>query len=264
MEKLIKGGHLKQYVRSEGKSGETSQGPATVTPTTFVAPRVVINYIHGGPLDKEYNSKRKRQRLFQAASIQEQVSFIWPGLTSTSTRPIDWVITFPPVDSNRILQPHRDALILMLGISDFYVRRILVDPGSSIDLLQVSVIKQMGFSPLNMEKPGRILSGFNGASTTSLGDIVLPIQADPVTLNVQFSVIEDLSPFNAILGRAWLHGMKSIPSTYHQMVSYLTEDGQIDRYYSQLATQQCYQVEREAGSSSDNGPPPKSASLADQ
>ena len=93
---------------------------------------------------------------------------------------------------------------------------------------------------------------------------MLPIQASPVTLNVQFSVVEDLSPFNAILGRAWLHGMKSIPSTYHQMVSYLIEDGQIDLYYSQLATQQCYQVVQEAGSSSDNGPPPKSASLADQ
>ena len=53
-----------------------------------------------------------------------------------------------------------------------------------------------------------------------------------LTLNVQFSIVEDLSPFNAILGRTWFHDMKSIPSTYHQMVSYLTEDGQIDLYGS--------------------------------
>ena len=63
VEKIIKVGHLKQYVRSEGQSGKTSQGPSTTTPTTFVPPRVVINYIHGGPLDEEYNSKRKRQML---------------------------------------------------------------------------------------------------------------------------------------------------------------------------------------------------------
>ena len=113
----------------------------------------------------------------------------------------------------------------MLGISDFYVRRILVDLDSSINLLQVSMIKQMGFSSSNLENPRRILSGFNGASTTSLGDIVLLVQAGPVTLNVQFSVVEDLSPFNAILGRTWLHDMKTIPSTYHQMVSYLTKNG---------------------------------------
>ena len=90
----------------------------------------------------------------------------------------------------------------------------------------------MGFVPTNLENPGRILLGFNGASTTSLGDIVLPVQVCLVTLNVQFSVVKDLSPFNAILGCAWLHGMKVIPSTYHQMVSYLTEDGQINLYGS--------------------------------
>lgn len=64
---------------------------------------------------------------------------------------------------------------------------------------------------------------------------MLPIQAGPVTLNVQVSIVEDLFPFNAISGRTWLHGMKAIPYTYHQMVSYLTEHGQIDLYGSQLA-----------------------------
>ena len=131
---------------------------------------------------------------------------------------------FTLVDPIRILQPHRDALILTLGIDDFDVRWILVDPGSLVDLLQVSVIKQMGFMPSSLENPGLILSGFNGASTTSFGDVVLPIQVGPVTLNMQFSVVEDLSPFNAILGRTWLHNMKAIPSMYHQMVSFLTKD----------------------------------------
>lgn len=80
------------------------------------------------------------------------------------------------------------------------MKMILVDPGSSVDLLQVSLVKQMGFIPSSLENPGRILFGFNGASTTSLGDIILPIQAGPVTLNVLFFVVEDLSPFNVILG----------------------------------------------------------------
>ena len=115
------------------------------------------------------------------------------------------------------------------------MRRILVDLGSSADLLQASIIGHMGRDLSGLENPGRILSGFNGATTTSLGDIVLPVQAGPVTLNVQFLVVQDLSPFNAILGRTWLHYMKAIPSTYHQMVSFLTNEGQIDLYGSQLA-----------------------------
>ncbi|RVW97850.1 hypothetical protein CK203_021200 [Vitis vinifera] len=100
---------------------------------------------------------------------------------------------------------------------DFDVRRILVDPSSSTDLLRASLINQIGRELFGLENPERILSGFNRATTTSLGDIMLPVQVGPVTLNVQFSVVQDLSPFNAILGRTWLHYMKTIPSTYHQM-----------------------------------------------
>ncbi|RVW67388.1 hypothetical protein CK203_061266 [Vitis vinifera] len=82
--------------------------------------------------------------------------------------PIDGTIIFPPVDPTRTLQPHRDTLILSLEIGDFDVRRILVDPGSSADLVQASVVSHMGHSLVGLENPGRILSGFNGSSTMSL------------------------------------------------------------------------------------------------
>lgn len=160
-----------------------------------------------------------------AASVHEHVSSIRPGLVDGNVQPIDGTIVFRAIDPARVLQPHRDAFILTLGVRDFDVKRILVDPGSSADLLQVSVIKQMGFMPSSLENPGRILFGFNGSSTTSLGDVILPVQAGPVILNILFSVVEDLSPFNAILGCTWLHGMKVIPSTYHQVVSFIIWNG---------------------------------------
>ena len=162
------------------------------------------------------------------------------------------------------MQPLQDTLILSLGIGDFDVRRILVDLGISIELLQVSVIKQMGIVPSSLETPGRILSGFNGTATTSLGNVVSQIQAGLVILNAQFSVVEDLSSFNAILRCTWFHYMKVIPSTYHQMVSFLTEDRQIDLYGSQLATRQCYQIAREAGPSNDRELLPEQANAPDQ
>ena len=149
-------------------------------------------------------------------------------------------------------------------MGDFVVRRILVDLGSSTDLLQASIISHMGRELSGLENLGRILFGFNGAVTTSLGDIVLPVQVGPVTLNVQFSVVQDLSPFNAILGRTWLHYMKFILSTYHQMVSFLTEDGQIDLYGSQLAARRCYQIAREVGSNKDGKPLLEPTSAPDQ
>ncbi|RVX07355.1 hypothetical protein CK203_022593 [Vitis vinifera] len=221
VERLIKAGHLKQYLRSDTGGRDAPQHHNSRAPRAPVAPKAVINYINGGPSDEEYDSRRKRQKLLRAASIREHINSIRPGLTGEGPRPIDGTIIFPPVDPTRTLQPHRDALILSLEIGDFDVRRILVDPGSSADLVQASVIGHMGHSLAGLENPGRILSGFNGSSTTSLGDIILPVRAGPVTLNVQFSVVQELSPFNVILGRTWLHYRKAIPSTYHQMVSFL-------------------------------------------
>nr|CAN60477.1 hypothetical protein VITISV_014549 [Vitis vinifera] len=240
VKKLIKAGHLKQYLRSDAGGRDVPQNRNSGAPRAPATAKAVINYINGGPSDEEYDSRRKRQRLLRAALVRERINSIRPGLTGGGPRPIDGTIIFPPADPARTLQPHHDALILSLEIGDFDVRRILVDPGSSADLVQASVVSHMGHSLTGLENPGQILSGFNGSSTTSLGDIVLPVQAGPVTLNVQFSVVQELSPFNIILGRTWLHYMKAIPSTYHQIVSFLTNNGQTDLYGSQLAARQCY------------------------
>lgn len=139
MERLLRVGHLKQYVRTGAKSRESSHDQVPRAPSTPA--RVIINYIHGGPLDEEYNSKRKRQRLLRAVTAREHISSIRPRLANGSAHPIDGTILFPPIDPAQVLQPHRDALILTLEIEDFDVRKILVDPSSSANLLQVSLVK---------------------------------------------------------------------------------------------------------------------------
>ena len=86
-----------------------------------------------------------------------------------------------------------------------------------------------------LSSAGRILARFNGATTLTVGDIALPVKAGPVTQQVLFSIVKDFKPYNAIIGRAWLHAMKVVPSTYHQTISYLTSAGRIDLLSSQLA-----------------------------
>ena len=100
-----------------------------------------------------------------------------------------------------MLQPHEDALVLTLRVGEFDVKRILVYPGISADLLQMSAYKQMDYSLSALENPGSLLSGFNGATTTSLGDVVLLVQVGLVTLNIRF-LMDDLFPYNAIMGCA--------------------------------------------------------------
>ena len=132
--------------------------------------------------------------------------------------------------------PHYDALVLTLYINSFDVHRVLVDPGTATDLLQLPAFNQMKLSLLMLNLVRRILSDFNSATTTTLGDITLPVQAGPVTQQVLFSVVKDLRPYNFIVGKAWMHSMKAVPSTYHQMVNYLTSARQVDLLTSQLAS----------------------------
>ena len=124
--------------------------------------------------------------------------------------------------------PHYDALVFTLCISGFDVHKVLVDPGSAADLLQLPAFKQMRLSLGVLNSARRTLSGFNGATTVTLGDVTFPVRAGPVTQRVLFSVVGELGPYNTIIGRAWLHSMKVVPSTYHQKVSCLTNVGQVD------------------------------------
>ena len=113
---------------------------------------------------------------------------------------------------------------------------MLVNPGSTVDL----AFRQMKFPVDKLNLGGRILSRFNRATTLTMGDIALPVKVGQVVQQVLFSVVEDFKPYNAIVGRAWLHAMKSVPSTYHQKISYLTSAGQIDLLSSQLPARHCY------------------------
>ena len=174
---------------------------------------------------------------------------------SKAIQPVDGLISFPPINPSRVITPHHDALVLTLCINNFDVHGVFVDPGSVVDLLQLLAFRQMKVPLDKLSSAGRILSGFNGATMLTVGDIALPVKAGTVTQQVLFSVVEDLGPYNAIIGRAWLHAMKAVPSTYHQTISYLTSVEHIDLLGSQLAARQCYQLsvqEREKGESPNN------------
>ena len=76
---------------------------------------------------------------------------------------------------------HYDVLVFTLCINGFDVHKVLVDLSSAIDLLQLPAFRQMKLSLGMMNSAGRILSGFNGATTVTLGDVALPVTAGPVT-----------------------------------------------------------------------------------
>ena len=180
--------------------------------------------------------------MLRVALVRARVNTVsnWGDITAVLS--VDDPISFPPINPTRIITPHYDALVLNVCINSFDVHRVLIDPGSAANLLHLPAFKQMRVPIDHLCSAHRVLSGFNGDTTLSVGDITFSIKAGPVTQQILFSVVEDLGPYNAILGRTWLHAMKVIPSIYHQTISYLTASGQVDLQGSQLAARQCYQL----------------------
>ena len=134
-----------------------------------------------GPTDDQYHSKRQHKKLIRAATVKARVNAFHTGSSEGEAEPIDGPISFPSVNLNRVIMSYYDALVLTLCINGFDVHMVLVDPGSAANLLQLPAFIQMKLSSGMLNSTRRILSDFNGATTTTLGDVTLPVRARPIT-----------------------------------------------------------------------------------
>ena len=145
-ERLIKARHLIRYVREVDRGAEYVPTINRIIAGT-VAPsesRPAINYILGGPFDDQYQSKRQQKKVLRAPTVKARVNIVHTEGSREETEPIN--VSFPPVNPNRVIMPHYDALVLIICISIFDVHRVLVDPGSAAGLLQLPVFNQMKLS----------------------------------------------------------------------------------------------------------------------
>lgn len=71
-----------------------------------------------------------------------------------------------------------------------------------------------------INKSARSLTGFNGATTVTVGTIDLDVYSPPVVYLQTFMVIDKVSPYNGILGRPWIGKINAITSVTHQNIRY--------------------------------------------
>ena len=139
MEKLIKAGHLRRYIRELNHRVESRKAAnrITVGATVPSESKPTINYIRGSLSNDQYQSKRQQKKLLRATTVKARVNAIHAKGRHEETKQIDGHIYFPPVNSNKIIVPHYDALVLTLCINGFDVHKVLVDLSNAIDLLQL-------------------------------------------------------------------------------------------------------------------------------
>ncbi|XP_026435202.1 uncharacterized protein LOC113332918 [Papaver somniferum] len=105
------------------------------------------------------------------------------------------------------------------------VDKILVDSGSSVDVLFYHTFKEIGYDDINLAPVEYDIFGFNGTATIPKGEITLTITIDTLETIVTFSVVEVDIPYNAIIRRPWIHGVRGITSTFHQCIRFPVPDG---------------------------------------
>ncbi|GAV57392.1 hypothetical protein CFOL_v3_00929, partial [Cephalotus follicularis] len=171
IEDLIRKGHLRRYVDRDAPQGKREQRREK-------APRQQEEQEQQHP--RVHHSKRLR------------------------TGGDEEVITFSEADYEGVRLPHDDPVVVTLLVELFTTKRVLIDSGSSADILYKKAFDQLRI-PADQLKPVKTpLVVFAGETIHPLGSINLSVVAGTAPCQTQvemtFLVVDTPSPYNAIVG----------------------------------------------------------------
>ncbi|GFS40353.1 hypothetical protein Acr_00g0068050 [Actinidia rufa] len=202
---LIKRGYLRKYITDRPPPNSPERRYGDNRPTAGN-----IQTIHGGFGSGGCStSSRKKHARSAFRSVEERVYNLSSPCVGDQPP-----ITFGSDDLRGLHLPHDDTLVISAVIANFNVQRILID------------------------------SGFGENTTQPLGWINLPItlgtEPHQTTVWQDFIVVDCPPPYNAILGRPTLGGIKAITSTYHLKMKFPTLTGIGEVKGDQKVARQCF------------------------
>ncbi|XP_010424166.1 PREDICTED: uncharacterized protein LOC104709214 [Camelina sativa] len=235
---LLKKGHLREYLLDKTHNhmdGESNKQIA-IANAPILPPKHdrVINVISGGSkISGITHSAAKRNT--KAVKNSQSRGHATKGDTSSYT------ITFT-TDESSVPTLHHDALVIQLTVATCLMKRILIDNGSSTNILYMQAYKELVLDEGGLTRKSIPLVGFSGEVKQSIGEVTLPVYAEGVNKHTKFLVVDCASAYNAIMGRPWIHNMGAIPSTLHQTIKFPTPWGVKEIVGEQESSRSCYQT----------------------
>ncbi|KAF3528783.1 hypothetical protein DY000_02039864 [Brassica cretica] len=153
------------------------------------------------------------------------------------------IVTFYEHETIKLDMPHDDALVIGLEVEGVAFSKILVDTGSAVDIISQKTLQSLEQLIPTIRQETTPLASFEGKSVRSLGIILLTTRTHDLELKTEFTVVDHPMPFDAIVGRPWLHQMRAVPSVYHQCVKFFSPTGEKTILGSQKQAQACYMSE---------------------
>ncbi|XP_052198328.1 uncharacterized protein LOC127805619 [Diospyros lotus] len=137
-----------------------------------------------------------------------------------------------------------DPLVITAKLRKWELRRILVDPGSSSEVLYRRAFLGMGYE-MEQLKPARVpLIGFDGKVVYADGvfQLLLTIGKGSRFAQVMLDIlVADVpSAYNMILGRSGLNALWAVPSTYHMVLKFPTAAGVGEVRGDLRSARECY------------------------
>ncbi|RRT66318.1 hypothetical protein B296_00024255 [Ensete ventricosum] len=124
---------------------------------------------------------------------------------------------------------HNDVLVILVCIANVLVKRVMMDTGSSADILYKDAFKKLRLTTADLSPMSSTLTGFIRDSIAPLGTTVLLVtlgqEPQSKTLMVTFMVVGLPTAYNIILRRSTLNRLKAIVSAYHRTIKFPTRAG---------------------------------------
>ena len=143
-------------------------------------------------------------------------------------------------------QPYDDPLVIMLMIEGFNTKKILVDNGSSADIIYISTFQQLKVDAKRLRLFESPLVSFSKDKVYPRGIVTLTVMVVSYPLQVtnqhNFLLVDSPSSYNVIIGRPILNRWKAVTSTYCLKVKFPTERGIGEIRGDQVLARECYQA----------------------
>ena len=122
------------------------------------------------------------------------------------------VIGFSDEDKIGTIQPHDDALMITLRIGGYNVKRVMVDQGSTAEIMYPDLYNGLSLRAEDLTPYSSPLVSFEGKVIIPKGQIRLSMQTGSKTVEVDFIIVDAYSPYTAIIARPWLHTLGAVSS----------------------------------------------------
>ena len=177
--------------------------------------------------DKGWSGDQSPLDSVNVISGESQQEAIGKSAAPPKRQKVEEPIAFTEEDAQGVQFPHNDVIVVSMNIANYDVRRILVDNGSSADILFYDAFSRMSILDGPLRPISSPLVGFTGDAVPTEGMITLTVVAGRYPRQsralVNFLVVKAPSAYNAILGRPDLNALRAVVSTYHLKLKFPTD-----------------------------------------